>query len=210
MQTADSARILSSAMYPYISRHCPICLESDISSPHIASHLQRIAIFALPRIEDPEDDGGSWNSSASTSRAANMGEDDLSSTGSNSVKDSDTSASNVTPKVPITREAVEKIPEQDVVSGSDILSRYLDNTEPFESLSLHEHIDLTEITEGYLTPNAGEITDGSGQTSNASQFNQMLAQNNQSQQQTRLENMEMQRQPFRNELESKAKRDATS
>ncbi|KAJ0425002.1 hypothetical protein BJY00DRAFT_275711 [Aspergillus carlsbadensis] len=38
--------------HPETPRKCPLCLDEKVSPGHIASHLQRIASFALPRLHD--------------------------------------------------------------------------------------------------------------------------------------------------------------
>lgn len=76
--------------------------------------------------------------------------------------------------------------------------------------TIKDSVDAIHESSG-STP-AGAVSKEAGDpSSNASQFNQMLNQYNSLQQQTMLENMEMQKaQQFWNPLESMSKKDATS
>ncbi|KAL3486006.1 hypothetical protein BJX62DRAFT_242421 [Aspergillus germanicus] len=44
--------------HPENLRKCPLCLREGVSAGHIASHLQRIASFALPRLHNEPNDTG--------------------------------------------------------------------------------------------------------------------------------------------------------
>ncbi|KAL2796646.1 hypothetical protein BJX66DRAFT_299557 [Aspergillus keveii] len=44
--------------HPENPRKCPLCLREGVSAGHIASHLQRVAAFALPRLHNEPNDTG--------------------------------------------------------------------------------------------------------------------------------------------------------
>lgn len=258
-----SPNIPAALISDFVRRDCPICLHSNATPAHIALHLQKIALFSLPRTatyeEDENADSGESVRLAIASRSVSLFEsisDDeelsiqedsiaCSKCGTrrttpdlmfcdkcngffcitppvaegNGIDGGDGNAqscwqehhasdiSHKPPEASVPLRGLDQIPGMADVQKDGLLLSYLEQSS--ELTSYMRSVDPSTYSASAAGDSAANA--GASSSSNAQAFSEMLDQYNQLQQQTTMENMEMQKtQAFWNPLESMSKRDATS
>ena len=133
-------------------RRCPICFDQEADFKHIGAHLQRIALFSLPRSTglEVQSEGGSGNSMPANSEVRASQDSIQGSLPSFEDEDGPDNAQNFindpklgVAKLALTAEAIDKIGEKSRLSESFVISDFIRTTEESGYVDLETPQNLT-------------------------------------------------------------------